>query len=298
MKTMSKSAKKFFAAAVCMSMLLTVFVGCNQLNGGNPSNPQKSSEKKLIEFMFAEAKVDGLHGDIYGKIDEKNKTVLIEVPAKVPTGGIDITKLNASFKISDKAQLLVGEAVQESGKTKNDFTTGVTYTVKAEDGSVQDYTVTVKEAEEKEFSALPADQQTEIQSLYGYYWADDGNKNECPAIDAERLAVYTSNEFMSMGFTNLRWSRVSSSMWVCYSYAEEDTDYEEKRIIFTFVKDNNGTLKDFDTIVRMNGTYGPYVKGKAPDKFEESGKTYYTYDKATYDKEPKKSPKMFEPALK
>ena len=60
MKTMSKSAKKFFAAAVCMSMLLTVFVGCNQLNGGNPSNPQKSSEKKLIEFMFAEAKVDGL----------------------------------------------------------------------------------------------------------------------------------------------------------------------------------------------------------------------------------------------
>ena len=298
MRTMSKSAKKFFAAAACISMLLVCFAGCNQLNGGNPSNPQKSSEKKLIEFMFAEAKVDGLHGDIYGKIDEKNKTVLIEVPAKVPTGGIDITKLNASFKISDKAQLLIGEAVQESGKTKNDFTIGVTYTVKAEDGSVQDYTVTVKEAEEKEFSALPADQQAEIQSLYGYYWADDGNKHECPAIDAERLAVYTSNEFMSMGFTNLRWSRVSSSMWVCYSYAEEDTDYEEKRIIFTFVKDNNGTLKVFDTIVRMNGTYGPYVKGKEPDKFEESGKTYYTYDKATYDKEPKKSPKMFEPALK
>ena len=34
MKTMSKSAKKFFAAAVCMSMLLIVFVGCNQANGG------------------------------------------------------------------------------------------------------------------------------------------------------------------------------------------------------------------------------------------------------------------------
>ena len=53
MKTMSKSAKKFFAAAVCMSMLFIVFVGCNQANGGNPSKPQKSSEKKLIEFMFA-----------------------------------------------------------------------------------------------------------------------------------------------------------------------------------------------------------------------------------------------------
>ena len=59
MRTMSKSAKKFFAAAACISMLLVCFAGCNQLNGGNPSNPQKSSEKKLIEFMFAEAKVDG-----------------------------------------------------------------------------------------------------------------------------------------------------------------------------------------------------------------------------------------------
>ena len=293
MKTMSKSAKKFFAAAACISMLLVCFAGCNQLNGGNPSNPQKSSEKKLIEFMFAEAKVNGLRGDIYGIIDEGNKTVLIEVPAKVPTGGINIKKLNASFKISDKAQLLVGEAVQESGKTENDFTTGVTYTVKAEDGTTQDYTVTVKEAEEKEFSALPAEQQTEIKSLYGYYWADDGNKHECPAIDAERLAVYTDNAFMSMGFTNLRWSRVSSSMWVCYSYAEDDTDYENKRIIFTFVKDNNGTLKVFDTIVLMNDTYGPYIRGKKPDTIKEGGETYYTYDK----NDPK-SPKLFEPTMK
>ena len=245
--------------------------------------------------MFAEAKVNGLRGDIYGIIDEGNKTVLIEVPAKVPTGGINIKKLNASFKISDKAQLLVGEAVQESGKTENDFTTGVTYTVKAEDGTTQDYTVTVKEAEEKEFSALPADQQTEIKSLYGYYWADDGNKGECPAIDAERLALYTTMEFMSMGFTNLRWSRVSSSMWVCCSYAEDETDYdyENKRIIFTFVKDNNGTLKVFDTIVAMSSTYGPYIKGKKPDTIEKDGKTYYTYDK----NDPK-SPKLFEPKLK
>ncbi len=34
MKTMSKSAKKFFAAAACMGMLLVCFAGCNQLNGG------------------------------------------------------------------------------------------------------------------------------------------------------------------------------------------------------------------------------------------------------------------------
>ena len=148
---------------------------------------------------------------------------------------------------------------------------------------------------EKKVSELPAEQQTEIKSLYGYYWADDGNKGECPAIDAERLALYTTMEFMSMGFTNLRWSRVSSSMWVCCSYAEDETDYdyENKRIIFTFVKDNNGTLKVFDTIVAMSRTYGPYIKGKKPDTIEKDGKTYYTYDK----NDPK-SPKLFEPTLK
>ena len=41
MKTMSKSAKKFFAAAACMGMLLIVFVGCNQLNGGGGDRTAK-----------------------------------------------------------------------------------------------------------------------------------------------------------------------------------------------------------------------------------------------------------------
>ena len=110
--------------------------------------------------------------------------------------------------------------------------------------------------------------------------------------------MYSNSKRMSMGFTNLRWSNASPSTWVCFSYGENDEDFETKRIVFTFMKDNDGTIWLWDTIVAMNGTYGPYVKGKDPDKFEESGGTYYTYDKATYDKEPKKSPKMFEPALK
>ena len=38
MKTMSKSAKKFFAAAACIGMLLVCFAGCNQLNGGGRPN--------------------------------------------------------------------------------------------------------------------------------------------------------------------------------------------------------------------------------------------------------------------
>ena len=46
MKTMSKSAKKFFAAAVCMSMLLIVFVGCNQAK--QPNRKSLPNSKNLI----------------------------------------------------------------------------------------------------------------------------------------------------------------------------------------------------------------------------------------------------------
>ena len=143
---------------------------------------------------------------------------------------------------------------------------------------------------EKTFSELPVEQQAEIKSLYGYYWAKNGTRGECPAIDAERLAVYTGQPGMSIGFTNLRWSRVSSSKWICFAYGEDDFDYATRRIIFTFVKDGNGTVKLSDTIVAMQSTFGPYIKGKEPEKVEEGGKTYYRYDA--------NSPKLVEPTLK
>jgi len=302
---------KIVFACVCLFVFFAALSGCNNaLNngkpsvsgnaGGTPSTPStsKSSEKTLLEFMFEEAKVHGLRGDVYGTVDEGTKTVSVRIPAAVtgmdkthPTG-IDITKLKASFKVSAKAKLFVGSAEQQSGKSENDFTASVIYIVKAEDGTEQKYTVKVEEAEEKLLSDLPSNLQKEIEKLYGYYWAGDGNKHECPAINGERLAVYTDNEFMSMGFENFRWSKISPSMWVCYSYASDfsgEVDYSEKRIVFTFVKDSNGTLKVFDTITRMSDTYGPYIKGKEPETVVEGGKTYYRYDST--------SPKLFEPRM-
>ena len=176
MRTMSKSAKKFFAAAACISMLLVCFASCNQLNGGgkkkpteqqksadqqkpnnqqkpadqqtpntpnNPADPQKSSEKQLLEFKFEKANNTdaGWSKDVKGRVNEKDHSVTIEVPA-----GTDKTKLKASFKISDKAKLFIGTVEQKSGETINDFsntTDGVKLTVKAEDGTMQDYIVKV-----------------------------------------------------------------------------------------------------------------------------------------------------------
>ena len=158
MKTMSKSAKKLFIAMACVSMLLTFFVGCKQPNNGGggpeqeksteqekkpdkPAEPQKSSEKQLLEFKFEKKNNAGLSEDVTGIVTEKTHSVTIEVP-----NGTDKTKLKASFKISDKAKLFIGKVEQKSGETENNFsniTDGVKYTVKAEDGTTQDYTVKV-----------------------------------------------------------------------------------------------------------------------------------------------------------
>ena len=188
MKTMSKSAKKLFIAMACVSMLLTFFVGCKQPNNGGggateqeksteqqkkpdkPAEPQKSSEKQLLEFKFEKKNNAGLTKDeVKGIVNEKTHSVTIEVPA-----GTDKTKLKASFKVSDKAKLFIGKVEQKSGETENNFsntTDGVKLTVKAEDGTTQDYTVKV---------------YVEIRILtFGFKKADN-----TPAISEDVAAAY------------------------------------------------------------------------------------------------------------
>ena len=143
---------------------------------------------------------------------------------------------------------------------------------------------------EKKFSQLSVDEQAEITSLYGYYWSDDGTRNECPAIDADRIAVYNGNAFMSRSFENFRWGKISASKWVCFSYAADDDSYDpnDRRFIFVFSKDSNGTPLLWDRIVLMGEDYfGPYIKGKNPDTIVKNGVTYYRYDE--------KSPELVEP---
>ena len=57
--------------------------------------------------------------------------------------GTDVTGLVATFSVSDWATIAIGATLQESGVTSNDFTSSVTYTVTAEDGTQQDWIVTV-----------------------------------------------------------------------------------------------------------------------------------------------------------
>lgn len=63
-----------------------------------------------------------------------------------PAGTSDFTSLKAKFETSsEKAEVSVNGNIQTSESTRNDFTAPVVYTVTAEDGSTNIYTVTVVE---------------------------------------------------------------------------------------------------------------------------------------------------------
>jgi hypothetical protein len=69
------------------------------------------------------------------RINEANKTIAVNVPYNT-----DLKTLIATFKTTG-VKVAVGQVEQISGTTPNDFTTTVTYTVTAEDGSTVDYKI-------------------------------------------------------------------------------------------------------------------------------------------------------------
>ncbi|HPI88453.1 MAG TPA: lamin tail domain-containing protein [Spirochaetota bacterium] len=87
-------------------------------------------EKALTSFSFASLGVTGL-------IDEDADTIAATVPS-----GTDVTALVATFTFNGES-VSVNGTVQASGTTANNFSSGVTYTVTATDGSTVEYTVTV-----------------------------------------------------------------------------------------------------------------------------------------------------------
>ncbi|RTY39571.1 DUF1566 domain-containing protein [Chlorobium phaeovibrioides] len=96
-----------------------------------------SSEKAITAFSFA-----GLTPSVTGTIDQTNHTVALTVPY-----GTTVTDLVSTFTVSDGATVKVGSTSQTSGTTANNFISPKTYTVTAADGTTQDYTVTVTNAQ-------------------------------------------------------------------------------------------------------------------------------------------------------
>ncbi len=89
----------------------------------------KSSAKALSSFTIPALKV-------VGKISEENKTIAMEVP-----GEANITSLTPRIAISEKA------TISPESDVPQDFSSPIVYTVTAEDGTTETYTVSVKQAQ-------------------------------------------------------------------------------------------------------------------------------------------------------
>jgi len=91
------------------------------------SGPVLSKQKVITTFNFA-----SLAPNVIGVVDEVNHTVALTVPF-----GIDVTALVPTITISS------GASINPNNNVAQNFTSPVTYTVTAENGSTQNYIVTV-----------------------------------------------------------------------------------------------------------------------------------------------------------
>lgn len=105
-----------------------------------------ADSKSIMAFTFDSDKNSALSEDIAAIISDTS------ISATVPWGTV-ITGLVATFSINGAA-VNIGNTLQSSGVTVNDFTSSVTYTVRAEDGSTTDYNVTVIHESAKEITAF------------------------------------------------------------------------------------------------------------------------------------------------
>jgi hypothetical protein len=106
------------------------------VTSGSPGQPDnaigaESSDNSISAFAFS-----GLSPEVDGVVDNNAHTVSLTVPV-----GTDITNLVPTISIPDGATIYPYSDVAE------DFTNPIIYTVTAQDGSIEDYTVTVTTAQ-------------------------------------------------------------------------------------------------------------------------------------------------------
>ncbi len=113
-------------------LLFLAILGCSKDdNEPEIKETPKSDAKAMTSFSFTTTNNATLTTNITATINESSKTVATNVPS-----GTDITALTPSIAISEKA------SVSPTGA--QDFSSPVTYTVTAEDGSKATYTVSLE----------------------------------------------------------------------------------------------------------------------------------------------------------
>ena len=130
-------------------VLLVVFASCsNDSEDPSPNPPAtKSGAKSIISFKFS-----ALNPEVGGAFIEAEKKITLTVP-----NGTDVTALVPTIVVSEKATISPATAVAQN------FTSPVEYTVTAEDGTTQKYTVTVTVSTAVSFTLSPMTTTTDVE---------------------------------------------------------------------------------------------------------------------------------------
>ncbi|KAA6331518.1 hypothetical protein EZS27_019882 [termite gut metagenome] len=117
-----------------ISLLLYCFlvVACVEEKGTEEQIEEKSSKKQILSYTI-EAEKNDLYADICGMIDEKKQIITLD--SKVPVN----KNLIATFDAI--GEVYIGNIPQISGETSNGYSSDLTYTVVAENGSTITYMV-------------------------------------------------------------------------------------------------------------------------------------------------------------
>jgi hypothetical protein len=131
-----------------------------------------SDRKEISDFSFEKS--------ISTEIDQDDHTITVVVPY-----GVDVKTLKAKFSASAFTTVTVGGTAQSSDATVNDFTNPVTYSVKANDGTTVNYTVTV--------NVVPVEQTFNVKGASGKVLeGDQKDKTYAGAVDnvAHTIVLY------------------------------------------------------------------------------------------------------------
>ena len=174
-----------------MKYLLLVYLSAFLLFGcaDTSSDSQKSSNRSITSFSFKAGDNKELSSDVNGSIDETAKTVDLTVPY-----GTTVTGLVPLISNS-------GSSISPATGIATDFSNSVTYSVTAEDGTKQDYTVTVTVSAETAPQSTTPTSWTFVDGNgtdgINYDTTDDTNYPQLTVFNSKLYATWTEESLAS-----------------------------------------------------------------------------------------------------
>jgi hypothetical protein len=160
----TKIKNRMLAKLVALLLVFAGFISCNPEDLQNPDNP---TGKSILQFSFKKELNTNLKEDVAATISGTN--IAVSLPY-----GTAVTALKPSITFFAKS-------VSPAPETAQDFTNPVKYTVTANDGSTQIYTVTVKILAQEYGGTLKIGNETislnNLVPKYSAYYLSQGNYN-------------------------------------------------------------------------------------------------------------------------